>query len=113
MTITSFNGTLSTTTFYILLALADRPLHGYAIRKQVITDSSGEVIIPTGSLYPALRRLTYARLLDQIETADHQGILIQRYRITANGHRQLSSEAKRLRRISYHAQLKLGEKIFA
>lgn len=112
MTIKSLNGTLTVTSFYILLAVADRPLHGYGIRHQVTKDSDGGIIIPTGSLYPALRRLTQSRLLEQIESPDLQGNLIQRYRITAHGERLLTSEAKRLHRVAYHARQKLGLKIF-
>ena len=39
MKITSFKGILSTTEFYILLAVADKTLHGYGIRDQIIQDS--------------------------------------------------------------------------
>ena len=41
----------------ILLALADRPLHGYAIIRDVEARSAGRVRLQTGALYRTLRRL--------------------------------------------------------
>jgi DNA-binding PadR family transcriptional regulator len=41
----------------ILLALADRPLHGYAIIRDVEARSAGQVRLQTGALYRTLRRL--------------------------------------------------------
>ena len=49
MEVPSLNATLSTVSFYILLAVADRPLHAYGIRDQIAYDSSSELIVATGT----------------------------------------------------------------
>ena len=41
----------------IMLSLAGQPRHGYAILKDVEQMSSGRVMLSTGTLYGALRRL--------------------------------------------------------
>ncbi len=41
----------------ILLSVARQPNHGYSIRKQVEQMSQGTVLLSTGTLYGALRRL--------------------------------------------------------
>ena len=41
----------------ILAAVEAGPLHGYAITEALLTRTGGEVDVPTGTLYPALRRL--------------------------------------------------------
>jgi DNA-binding PadR family transcriptional regulator len=109
--ITSHNGTLTTHSFYILLALADRNLHGYGIRSQIAQDSGGKIIIAPGTLYPALKRLVDNQL---IEPAIYDGFspnIKTRYRITDNGQRTLKAEAIRLSTLSLHARAKLGEQI--
>lgn len=112
MKITSVKGILSTTEFYILLAVADKTLHGYGIRDQIIQDSQGELILSTGTLYPAIKRLATSSLLESFDDIDPMGNPITRYRITARGRRQLEADAKRLHHVYYHARLKLGHKIF-
>jgi len=111
MSIESLNNTLSTQSFYVLLAVADRPLHGYGIREQIISDTSGAVIVPAGTLYPAIKRLTKERLLEQIDAIDTDPRIKYRYRITEMGARLLKEEAIRVSRLSLHARYKLGEQI--
>ncbi|TDE14968.1 PadR family transcriptional regulator [Jiangella asiatica] len=41
----------------ILAVVKDRPLHGYAIAEALHARSDGAIELPTGTLYPALRRL--------------------------------------------------------
>lgn len=52
-----FRGHLET---LILAVLAAGPTHGYAISRQLADSSGGLLSYPTGSLYPALRRLEQA-----------------------------------------------------
>ncbi|REF35110.1 PadR family transcriptional regulator [Thermasporomyces composti] len=44
----------------LLAALEDGPLHGYAIIESLQVRSGGALDAPTGSVYPALRRLERA-----------------------------------------------------
>ncbi|WP_116951301.1 PadR family transcriptional regulator [Jiangella endophytica] len=41
----------------ILAVVRDRPLHGYGVSEALSERSDGAVDLPTGTLYPALRRL--------------------------------------------------------
>src|ERR1700753_2305011 len=45
-------------TYFVLAALLDGPLHGYAIMKRAGELSDGRVRLATGTLYTALDRLT-------------------------------------------------------
>ncbi|WP_020576442.1 PadR family transcriptional regulator [Actinopolymorpha alba] len=45
----------------LLATLEDGPLHGYAIIESLQARSGGILDLPTGSVYPALRRLERAR----------------------------------------------------
>jgi len=53
----TLNPALSTISFYILLAVTDRPLHGYGILDQITLDSHSQLIVASGTLYPALKTL--------------------------------------------------------
>ena len=48
---------LTETSFFIILSLATAPKHGYAIMKEVETMSEKRVVLATGTLYSALRRM--------------------------------------------------------
>lgn len=49
----------------LILAVVERaPLHGYAIIEALQVRSGGELDLPTGTVYPALRRLESAGYLD-------------------------------------------------
>jgi PadR family transcriptional regulator, regulatory protein PadR len=47
----------------ILAVLEDGPLHGYAIIEALQARSGGALDLPTGTVYPALRRLERSTLL--------------------------------------------------
>jgi DNA-binding PadR family transcriptional regulator len=48
----------------ILLSLAGQPRHGYSILKDVEQMSDGRVMLSTGTLYGALRRLLHAEWIE-------------------------------------------------
>ena len=48
---------LTESTYFILLSLSPEPKHGYAIMKEVQELSEGRVVLSTGTLYGALKRL--------------------------------------------------------
>jgi DNA-binding PadR family transcriptional regulator len=83
--------------FYILLALADAPVHGYAAMQAVRERSGGSVRLSTGSFY---RHLTW--LLDEglvEEASSPAGDDPRRgayYRVTARGRQALTRERDRL-----------------
>src|SRR5947209_4880348 len=78
--------------FHVLLALADAPLHGYGIMKEVERESSGDVRLEIGSLYRLLDRLLEEGLLE----AAHNDGRRSYFRITRLGRRALRAEALRL-----------------
>lgn len=47
----------------LLAVLEDGPLHGYAIIEALARRSGGVLDLPTGTVYPALRRLERGRLI--------------------------------------------------
>lgn len=83
--------------FFILTALAERPLHGYGVMQAVGELSGGRVTVRAGTLYAALDRLTEDGLLvvDREEAVD--GRLRRYYRLTDRGAATLSAEVERLR----------------
>jgi DNA-binding PadR family transcriptional regulator len=48
---------LTESTYFILLSLSSKPKHGYAIMKDVWILSNDRIILSTGTLYGALKRL--------------------------------------------------------
>ncbi len=85
--------------FLVLMSLADQPRHGYAILKDVERMSNGRVLLSTGTLYGALRRL---RDLGWIEPAEEAYAPRERRadRLTPNGRRNLQLEVDRMRRLT-------------
>lgn len=85
----------------VLKILARRgPLHGYAITTQIETISD-VLRVEEGSLYPALHRLEESRFVKArwAVTANNRRARI--YEITAAGRRQLESEEKRWRAVTF------------
>jgi PadR family transcriptional regulator PadR len=83
--------------FFILTALAERPLHGYGVMKAVSELSAGRIRLRAGTLYAALDRLTEDGLLtvDREEAVD--GRLRRYYRLTDQGAARLGAEVHQLR----------------
>lgn len=75
----------------ILSVLEDEPLHGYAVMEALQRSSGGTLDLPTGTLYPALRRLERAGYLAS-EWSTVGGRRRRTYRLTASGKRMLADE---------------------
>jgi PadR family transcriptional regulator PadR len=75
----------------ILSVVERQPLHGYAVIAALESGSAGRLQLPTGTVYPALRRLERAGLL-----AGEWGVVGGRRRrtdaITSSGRRMLADE---------------------
>jgi len=85
--------------FQILLALADRDLHGLAIMHDVLDRTGGRTRLWPGMLYRALGRLADIGLVTEIEPPDDTPIAGGRprfFRITTAGRRACAAEAERL-----------------
>jgi DNA-binding PadR family transcriptional regulator len=83
--------------FFILTALAQRPLHGYGVMKSVGELSDGRVRLGAGTLYAALDRLTADGLLAVDREEAVGGRLRRYYRLTDIGAARLASEVAVLR----------------
>ena len=75
----------------ILAVVEKEPLHGYAVMQALQARSGGALDLPTGSLYPALRRLERAGYL-QSEWRLVGGRRRRTYELTDAGRRALASE---------------------
>jgi DNA-binding PadR family transcriptional regulator len=84
--------------FYILLALADEPAHGYAVMQAVRAQSGGTVPLRTGSFYRHLSRLIDAGLVAEVSgrPADDDPRRGAYYHATPRGLRVLARERARL-----------------
>jgi DNA-binding PadR family transcriptional regulator len=89
----------------ILLSLAGQPQHGYSILKDVERMSDGRVILSTGTLYGALRRLLDDDWIERFEERESSRGR-QAYRLTAQGRRNLQSEVNRMRQLTRLASLR-------
>jgi len=85
-------------TYFVLAALLDGPLHGYAILKRVAELSDGETRLSTGTLFGALDRLVESGLVEAGEEERVEGRVRRAYTLTHDGHAAVAAEAGRLRR---------------
>jgi DNA-binding PadR family transcriptional regulator len=91
----------------ILFSLADQPRHGYSILKDVEKMSDGRVVLSTGTLYGALRRLLDDDWIERIaEKNTPRGR--QAYRLTALGRKSLQLEVGRLKHLTRLASLRVA-----
>jgi DNA-binding PadR family transcriptional regulator len=75
----------------LLAVLEPGPLHGYAIMEALRVRSDGQVDLPTGTIYPALRRLERAGLLTG-NWSQAGGRKRRVYELTPAGRRALDTE---------------------
>jgi len=90
----------------ILLSLANKPRHGYALMKDIETLSGGRVRTSTGTLYGALRRLLEDEWIERFEQQDTSREK-QAYRLTLAGRRQLNAELDRMKKLTRAATARL------
>jgi DNA-binding PadR family transcriptional regulator len=83
-------------TYFILAALLDGPMHGYAIIKHAAEASQGRVNLAVGTLYGALDRLSGEGrvVVDREQTVD--GRTRRYHRLTDLGRQALLAEAARM-----------------
>jgi len=93
----------------ILLSLATRPRHGYAILRDTQQISDGRVRLSTGTLYGALRRLLDDGWIERFQDEDTSRGK-QAYRLTSLGRRNLRVEVSRLKQLTRAAALRVARK---
>ena len=83
----------------LLAALEPGPRHGYAIMEALRAGSGGQFDLPTGTIYPALRRLERAGLIHGTWT-ETGGRRRRVYQLTPAGQRALDAERGTWRQFS-------------
>jgi PadR family transcriptional regulator PadR len=78
----------------ILRVVALGPIHGYAIAQRIQQISRNALQVQQGSLYPALHRLQYKKLLTAKWAESETGRDAKFYELTARGRAQLKSETE-------------------
>jgi PadR family transcriptional regulator, regulatory protein PadR len=96
--------TMREQTYLVLLALADGPLHGYAVLTAVSELSAGSVTIGPGTLYGALDRLVAEELIEVSGTEVVNGRHRRYYRLTSKGGEAVSVETARLSALAVKAR---------
>lgn len=90
---------LPSTTFQILVAVADEDRHGYAIMQDVAERTNGALKLSPGTLYGSIRRMLEEGLIVELgdrERPDEDDERRRYYRITAFGRSVAQAEAARL-----------------
>jgi len=102
---------LTEATLFILLSLAPGSKHGYAIMKDVQTLSDHRVILSTGTLYGALRRLLGQAWIERVDDLTNETDRERKaYALTHLGRRILKAETARLQKLASLAQLRVQKK---
>jgi DNA-binding PadR family transcriptional regulator len=104
----STNLPLTEVTYFILLSLDLGPRHGYLIMKDVRGLSQERVVLSTGTLYGALKRMLEFGWVQRIDSdeACNSGRVRKAYRITEIGQHLLNAEIQRLETLVIAARLR-------
>lgn len=98
---------LPTPVFHILVAVADRERHGYAIMQDVAARTGGKLRMSPGTLYGSIKRMLEDGLIEELdERPDLENDDTRRryYRITAFGRKVAIAESARLSRLLSQAR---------
>ncbi len=79
----------------ILRTLAEGPLHGLAISRQIHTDTEDALKVEEGALYPALHRLERDGLVEGSWGISETRRRAKFYELTTKGHGRLEREVQR------------------
>ena len=105
------NTPLTPAVLHILLALSSGERHGYAIMKQVESESQGKVKMGPGTLYGSIGRMIDAGLIRESDKKVDPEMDDERrvyYQITALGQRTLAAELERYREVVAIAKRRLS-----
>jgi DNA-binding PadR family transcriptional regulator len=100
---------LSQPVFHILLALADRQRHGYAIMKAIARATDARVQLSTGTLYAAIKRLLADGLIEESDQRPEDELDDERrryYRLTPAGRELARLESERVAGLTLLARRK-------
>jgi DNA-binding PadR family transcriptional regulator len=85
--------------FHILVALAERDQHGYAIMQDVAARTNGKLKLSPGTLYGSIKKMLGDGLIQEIEpklgSASNEDERRRNYRLTRFGRQVAAAEADR------------------
>jgi DNA-binding PadR family transcriptional regulator len=90
--------------FHILVALADRDRHGYALMQEVAALTDGRMRLRPGTLYAAIQRMLEQGLIVEVSSAGADERR-RTYRTTPRGRQLAIAETERLRALVAKAQI--------
>jgi DNA-binding PadR family transcriptional regulator len=93
---------LQSTSFHILLSLADEDRHGYAIIQDIARRTNDEIRLSAGTLYRSIQRLQEQGLIVETKTRpapEEDDERRRYYRITPLGKTVAQEEVRRLREL--------------
>ena len=91
--------------FQILIALADQPLHGYAIMLDIAERSDGKVKLSPGTLYGSIKQMLEDGLIEEIAGRAADDERRRYYRLTRGGREAARQEMARMSALLNHARL--------
>jgi DNA-binding PadR family transcriptional regulator len=92
--------------FQILIALADRPLHGYGIMLDIAERSDGKVKLSPGTLYGSIKQMLEDGLIEEVAGKSPVDDERRRYyRLTPEGRESARQEMARMSALLGHARL--------
>lgn len=97
---------LPSAAFHILLALAGEDRHGYAIMREVESQTGGRVRLGPGTLYSSLQTLLDAGAIYEVRSKAAGGERRRHYRLSAAGKKLVRSETERLEELLKIARAK-------
>ena len=96
---------LTPAAFNILLSLAHKPLHGYAIINHIKTSTAGRVNLGPGTLYTTIKRLLEGGLIAETQMRpDDDDERRRYYELTIEGREVARAEAQHLERLVNQAR---------
>lgn len=104
---TKVKATLKPAELHLLLALAEAPMHGYALAQRMAEESEGQVQMLPGNLYAVIRRLERDGLVGPSPAADTVDRRRRCFALTERGRQELGDETRRLARTVELARARL------
>ncbi|HEY6211064.1 MAG TPA: helix-turn-helix transcriptional regulator [Vicinamibacterales bacterium] len=98
---------LSVTALHILIAVADRERHGYAIMQDIAARTDGGLRVGPATLYGSIKRLLADGLIEELDERpdpDSDDVRRRYYRITARGRKLAAEETARLAKLVRQAR---------
>lgn len=102
---------LTEPTYFILLSISPGPKHGYAMMQAVRELSENRVMLSTGTLYGALKRMLDQGWIIRMQESGSSGSSRDRkvYKLTEHGEQILREEIARLKHLVMAAERHIAE----